>query len=138
MKKLILLAGVAALASCGDTAAVEEEAPAEDVAMEAAAEEEAATAPDGGPMAGSYSLRDMDGNEVGVTTINEDGTYTYAGADGEAMSGTMSMKDDKACFDPEGEAEEVCYPDGGMSEDGDWIRVDPDGNPVGTIVRVEA
>ncbi|MBW0144666.1 hypothetical protein [Sphingomicrobium clamense] len=137
MKKLILLAGVASLAACADTA-VEEEAPAEDAAMEAMAEEEAPTAPDGGPMAGSYSLRDMDGNETGVTTINEDGTYTYVDADGTEVSGTMTMDGDTACFDPDGDDPAVCYPNGGMTEEGEWIRVDPDGNEVGTIVRLEA
>lgn len=140
MKKLILLAGVAALASCGEPAASNDAAPADnDMAMEGMAEEEAATAPDGGPIAGTYALRDMEGTETGRVTIAEDMSYTFSSVDGEETeAGMMSMNEEgKVCFDPEGPKEAACYPGGGaVNEDGSWVDYDEDGNETGTIIRV--
>lgn len=136
MKKFILLAGVAALAACGETA-VEEEAPTEDVVVDEVAE--APTAPDGGPMEGTYALRDMEGTEDGRTTLNADGTYNYVPAEGDAVSGTWEMTDAGVCFDPEGDMEATCYPMAEeVNEDGSWVRIDSEGNEAGTIIRVEA
>lgn len=138
MKKLILLAGVAALASCGDTAATNEAAPAgNDMAMEPMGEEEAMTAPDGGPVVGTYSMRDADGNEMGRTTINADMTYTRTWGD-ETESGTFSISDDGPCFHAEGAEEAECYPPtdaDSVAEDGSWPMSGDEG---GTIIRVEA
>lgn len=139
MKKLILLAGVAALAACGETA-VEEEVPTEEVVVDEVSED-AMTAPDGGPTAGTYALRDMEGAEVARVTLSNDMSYAMVSADGEnTENGTFSFNDEgNICFDPDGDAEMVCYPGGGeVADDGSWPRHDPDGNVVGTVIRVEA
>lgn len=129
MKKLILLAGVAALASCGDTA-TEEAAPAEvveDGMMEPAAEEES--------MAGTYEVTWPDGT-TSTTVINEDGTWTGTGADGTEVSGTYAMNDaGQTCFMQEGE-EARCWTDGETNEDGSINSTDDAGTAI-TYRRVD-
>lgn len=93
MKKLILLAGVAALAACGDTA----EAPAEDVTTADAVVDEAPVMAANDVMGTSWSWTDETGSYV--ETIDADGNYITDTADGEhADHGTAVMKDGKACF----------------------------------------
>ncbi|MBW0144665.1 hypothetical protein [Sphingomicrobium clamense] len=93
MKKLFLLAGAAALASCGDTA-TEEEMPAEDIAMEAEAPAEGDTS----LLGTTWTFTDPEGNEV-IETIDADGNYIAETTDGEHLDhGTMVMKDGQGCF----------------------------------------
>lgn len=112
MKKLILLAGVAALASCGEPAATNDAAPAEnDMAMEAMDAEES--------MAGTYDVRWEDGT-TSQTVMNEDGTWSSTDADGNAIGGTYAMNDEgQTCFSMEGE-EDRCWTDGETDAEG-WV-----------------
>lgn len=93
MKKLILLAGVASLAACADSA-VEEEAPADDMVMEADAPAEG----DISLLGTTWTFTDPEGNEV-IETIDADGNYIADSADGQHLDhGTMVMKDGQGCF----------------------------------------
>ena len=113
MKKLILLAGVAALASCGEPAATNEAAPeADDTTMESMAAEEES-------MAGTYDVRWEDGT-TNQTVMNEDGTWSSTDADGNAIGGTYAMNEaGQTCFSMEGE-EDRCWTDGDTDAEG-WI-----------------
>lgn len=124
MKRLIIIAAVAALSACGERAE-EAAAPAETTAAEAAPAMTAAEA------AGSYDVKYPDGT-TGVTTINADGSFVGTDGKGVETKGMWAMKDGKSCFDPEGDAPEVC-----------WIDDEPDANgvftataPDGTVVTV--
>lgn len=132
MKKLVLLAGAALLASCGE---YEAEAPEEEVAEEAEEMvEEAAMAPDGGPLAATYEVTPEEGDSW-TTTINEDGSYTATYADGTVETGTMEMQDeDTACFDTAGDEEGPMCSDSTIAEDGTWTATGEMGTV--TVVRV--
>lgn len=134
MKKLILIAGVAALAACAESAT--EETVEENVMVADEASADTMMAPDGGPIEGSYEVTTADGTKR-VTTISADGTYIQV-QDGQTIaSGTMTMQDeDTACFDAAGDDEgPVCY-DSEIGEDGTWTSKGPDGDA--TVVRVES
>lgn len=126
MRKLILLAGVAALAACAEA-----EAPEDTEAMEEAT---VAEAPAIEP--GLFEVTSADG-EVGQTRLNADGTYVDI-VDGEQIgSGTWVQRDGQMCFDGDAEGEEeACWTDGPMNEDGSWTATGPDGTTV-TVRRVD-
>ena len=93
MRKLILLASCAALASCADSA-TNEAAPVDNVVVDDVVVEEAAA---NDVMGTSWSFTE-DGTSL-VETIDADGNYIAETADGEhADHGTAVMKDGKACF----------------------------------------
>lgn len=121
MKKLIACAGIFALAACGggeaEPEAMEEEAPAEEVA-----------APEGAVIPGTYDLVYGDGT-VGSVTINDDGTYSGTAGD-QSTTGTVADVDGKACFDPDGDAPALCWTAGEQGEDGSFTSTADDGNVV--------
>ena len=122
MKKLILLAGIAALAACTskepaaeDTAAAE--APAAAVAAAAAA----------APTPGSYDVTGPDGTKL-VATLMADGTYVDRDEAGKVLEkGKWAAKDGKTCFDDEGDKPEVCYTDSAPAADGSFTATEADG-----------
>jgi hypothetical protein len=124
MKKLVLIAAVAALSACSqkadedatDTAAVETPAPAETMAADTVAP-------------GTYDVKMADGT-MGSTVINADGTYTDTDADGKTVSGTFARKDGKDCFDPEGDEPEQCWTTTTPAADGSFTATAPDGTTV--------
>lgn len=122
MKKLMLLASIAALAACsGKQPAAEDTAAAEAPATEAVA---AAPAPS--PTPGSYDVTLPDGTKV-VDTLMADGNYvTRDAADKVTVKGTWAVKDGKTCFVPEGKAEE-CYAEGARGADGSFSATGADG-----------
>ena len=130
MRKLIALAGIAALAACQQA-----EAPAEEAMEEVA---EAPTGIDGGPLAGTYNTVGADG-AAATWTLAEDGTFTLAADGADPVSGTYTNTpgDEGAtfCADPEGdEAGETCFAISVPAEDGSWTATDPDGNVL-TVTR---
>ena len=124
MKKWIALASMAALAACAEA-----EAPAPEPTEEVV---EAATAIDGGPLAGAYQTTDTEGTEA-MWTLAEDGTFTLETEGEDPVSGTYTNTpgDEGAtfCADPDGdEAGETCFAISVPGEDGSWTATDPDGN----------
>ena len=122
MKKLILLAGVAALAACsGKDPAAEETAAAEAPAAEVAAAPGVAATP------GSYDVTGPDGTKL-VATLMADGTYVDRDAAGKVLEkGKWATRDGKTCFDDEGDKAEVCYTDSAPAADGSFTATEADG-----------
>lgn len=121
MKKLIAVAAAAILYACG---------PAEEAEPAPEAEAAAADVPDGGPVAGSYTVTNEDGSTTAWTN-NSDGTYNGTMPDGTESSGTFNMAGREYCYDPAGDGEdlgEVCLAFSDASEDGSWVSTRPDGS----------
>lgn len=130
MKTLIALVSLAALAACAEPAA-ETPTPAETVAAEAAP---ATTAAD---MAGTYEAKYPDGS-VHVVVFDADGNFTETDAEGVVTKGLFAVKDGKSCFNPEGDAAEVCWTDGEPDATGAFSSTAPDGTVVTVTRRAEA
>jgi hypothetical protein len=91
MKKLVLIAAVAALSACNQNKAEPAAAPSEAAATPAAVESAAAV-----NMAGTYNYTYQD--KATVTVMNDDGTYEDS-QDGKSIEkGTWSQKDGQTCF----------------------------------------
>ena len=117
MRKIILIAGIAALAACSKPAEV---APA--------ATETAATAPaaEASAAAGSYDVTAPDGTKS-VATLNADGSYVDTDAAGkETAKGKWATEDSKTCFTPDGGAKE-CYTDSVPAADGSFTATNSKG-----------
>jgi hypothetical protein len=96
VKKLMLIAGIAALAACGQ----KEAAPAENADMNAA--EANMEAPAATPAAfqlneTSWTFTDKDGQAI-QESIDANGNYIANSGEKHVDHGTSVMKDDKACF----------------------------------------
>jgi hypothetical protein len=124
MKKLILIAAVAALSACNQKA---DEAPA-------ATDTAAATpmAAETGVAPGTYDVKDADGT-MGKTVINADGTYVDTDKTGKEMKGTYARKDGKDCFDPDGDAAEMCWTVTTPGADGSFTATSADGKTTVTV-----
>ena len=122
MKKLILLAGIAALAACtGKEPAAEETAAAEAPAAAVAAAPAVTATP------GSYDVTGPDGTKL-VATLMADGTYVDRDEAGKVLEkGKWAVKDGKTCFDDEGDKPEVCYTDSAPAADGSFTATEADG-----------
>ena len=127
MKKLILLASCALLASClGKKPDAEETTAAAAPAAEATAAAAPAATPAAGPAAGSYDITYPDGTK-GVDSLMADGTYVSRdSADKVTDKGTWANKDGKTCFTAEGKAEE-CFALSTPAADGSFAATGPDG-----------
>jgi hypothetical protein len=127
MKKLVLIAAVAALSACNQTA---DEAPV--------ATDTTAAMPEATPMAdngaGTYDVKMADGT-MGKTVINADGTYVDTDKDGKEVRGTFARKDGKDCFDPEGDEAEMCWTVTAPGADGSFTATAPDGKTTVTVTR---
>lgn len=124
MKKLILLVGVVALASClGKAPEAEETTAAAAPATETTAAT-AATAQTAAP--GSYDITYPDGAK-GVDTLMADGTYVSRdSADKVIAKGKWAAKEGKTCFTAEGKAEE-CFTTSTPAADGSFTGTGTDG-----------
>lgn len=130
MKKLALLAAVAALAACSqDEAAVpaetEQPMPAETTAAMDAV------------IPGTSDVKMADGS-MGTTTINADGTYVDTDAEGNEVRGMVANKGGNYCFDPEGDEPEVCWTSTAPGADGSFTATAPDGTKVTVTPRAAA
>lgn len=124
MKKLFLLAAIAALSACSQKAEESKEtaaAPAEAAAPAASA--------DSGTAAGTYDVKMADGT-MASTVINADGSYVDTDAKGKIVKGKFARKDGKDCFDPDGDAAEVCWTVSTPGPDGSFSATAPDGTAV--------
>jgi hypothetical protein len=132
MKRILVIAAIAALSACSKPApAPEAEASA---APEAAAPTAASLAADGGPAHGTYKVTRADG-EVIMDEVKPDGTYSTT-KDGKVIeAGKWEQKSpSQYCFtkDKEG-AKQECAEE--KVEGGVWTSKGPDGK-VSTIERV--
>ena len=128
MKKLVVLAAVAALSACSPKAEPANEtaaAPAEN-AMAAATP---AAAEGYATPAGAYDVKLADGT-MESTVINADGTYVDTDAKGKETKGKFAHKDGKDCFDPDGDAAETCWTVTTPGADGSFTATAPDGTTV--------
>ena len=122
MKKLILFAGIAALAAC-----TSKEPAAEDTAAAEAPAAAVAAAPAAAPTPGSYDVTGPDGTKL-VATLMADGTYVDRDEAGKVLEkGKWAAKDGKTCFDDEGDKAEVCYTDSAPAADGSFTATEADG-----------
>lgn len=124
MRKLVLFAALAALSACSQKTEEKTEtaAPAEEAAP-------AMAAADSGARPGTYDVKMADGT-MGTTIINADGTYVDTDPQGKSVTGTYASKDGKDCFDPEGDAPEVCWSVTPPAADGSFTATSPDGTAV--------
>ena len=99
MRKLVIIAAVAALSACNQNAA--EPAPA---TSEVAAPAATAAAPTMADRAGTYTYDDGKG-QSGTSVMTADGNYTDTSTDGKSVeTGTWKVDDaGKVCFDPMGD-----------------------------------
>ena len=122
MNKLILLAGIAALAAC-----TSKEPAAEETAAAEATAAAVAAAPAAAPTPGSYDVTGPDGTKL-VATLMADGTYVDRDEAGKVLEkGKWAAKGGKTCFDDEGDKAEVCYTDSAPAADGSFTATEADG-----------
>ncbi len=123
MKKLVMIAAIAALAGCSQQA----EKAAE---VEAAPVESAAPAvTDSASFVGDYDVKMADG-KMAKTTINADGTYSNTAPDGKEAKGKFAMKDGKECFDADGDEAEICWTSTKPAADGSFSSTSSTGETV--------
>jgi hypothetical protein len=128
MRKIMMIAAIAALSACSKPA---EEAKAPEAS---AAPTEAAAAP--AIEAGDYTFADKDSKQ-GKLSVAADMTYSATMPDGSAQKGTVSEKDGKACYDAEGDKiPTMCWKNDPPAADGTWTAVSDDGQVV-TVTRVK-
>jgi ABC-type oligopeptide transport system substrate-binding subunit len=121
MRIILTLAAVAALTACSEPAP--EPAPAE------TAEAPPPPMVAEGAAPGTYDVTDVNGG-TGTTTINADGTYVDVNAEGTETRGTYMRRDGQDCFDPEGEAAEMCWTMTPPAADGTFTATSADGTTV--------
>lgn len=124
MKKLVLIAAIAALSACSKQAETSSNADK--------ANAEATPSMPEGTQPGTYDVKNADGS-MGKTVINADGTYIDTDAKGAETKGMFAHKDGKDCFDPEGPAPEVCWTIGTPGADGSFTATTPDGKTTVTV-----
>lgn len=132
MKKLILLAGMVALAACTEVEPEADDAVAidETSAMEA----DAAWT---GFEPGAAQLTDADGVTMDYV-INEDGTFTTTNTEGGTETGTVTMIGERGCFDMDGDDEgAMCWTNSQPGPDGSWQATSDNGD-VATVRPMES
>ena len=125
MKKLALMAAVAALAACSQQAE-------DDAATTPIAEAEATTAAATGTQPGTYEVTMADGTK-GTTVINADGTFVDTDAKGKETRGKFVVRDGKDCFDVEGDEPEECWTVATPGADGSFTATAADGKTTVTV-----
>ncbi len=132
MKRIVLLAAVAALAACSKPATAPE-------ADASATPEAAATniAADGGPSHGKFAVTRSNGDKY-TTDVKPDGTYVVTAADGKVIeTGKWEQKSPESyceTADKEG-AKQKCFAE--KVENGVYTSTDPENGQVSTVVRVK-
>jgi hypothetical protein len=122
MRKLLLVAAVAALSGCNQK-------PAEPAAEPSAAA--TAATPTMADRAGTYTYDDGKG-QSGTSVLNPDGSYTETSTDGKTVETGAWKVDDagKVCFDPKGDDPKQpnrCYAISEPDADGNMTATDDTG-----------
>ncbi|MXO59563.1 hypothetical protein GRI89_08415 [Altererythrobacter salegens] len=125
MKRLILLAGLVAVAGCNQS----EPAPEPTETATTAPAPVMLTANGSAP--GAYTATTPEGT-VTTSTLKADGTYTDTDADGKVTAeGTWAVTDGKTCFTPTTEGvEAMCYTESPAGADGTFTATPDKGDPV--------
>ena len=130
MKKIVLIAALAALSACNQNKAEPAAAPSEAATPAAAATHTMAD------RAGTYTYDDQKGI-TGTSVMNTDGSYTDTDKDGKSEKGAWSVNAaGKVCFDPAGDDPKQpnrCY---ALSEPGPDGMMDATADD-GTVVKVK-
>ena len=126
MKKIVLLAALAAVSACSKKSDEAAPAAAETSAAASGAAEDSAV--------GSYDVKMPDGT-MGKTVINADGTYVDTDAKGAEIKGKFARKDGKDCFDPDGDKPEECWSVEPPAADGSFKATSPDGKVTVTVTK---
>ena len=138
MRKLILIAGFAALVACGqkqEPAATEDtNATVAEADSNAADTNAAAMVTANGSLPGTYEVTMKDGSK-GQTTLSADGSYVDKNPNGTETKGTWNVAGDKTCFDPEGDEGPTCYSESETAADGTFTATPDKGDPV-TVKKV--
>ena len=137
MKKLILLAGLAALAACGqkqETAATDDANATVAEADANAAVSNAAMTTANGSAPGTFEVTTKDGKKA-QSILNADGTYIDKNSDGTESKGTWNVAGGKTCFDPEGDEGPTCYTETSTAADGTFTATPDKGDPV-TVKKI--
>lgn len=142
MKKLILFASIASLATLGacakpeEAAAPPEAAASETMPMDAGTASTEAMADPNAVQPGTYDIVDKD-KKTATLTIAADNTYVFTTEKGP-QKGTVSAKDGKFCYDAEGDKDPtMCWKNGTPAADGTWTATSDDGQIV-TVKRAAA
>jgi hypothetical protein len=135
MKKILIVAAVAAVAACSKPAPAPE--AADTAAPAAATPATGSLAADGKSSDGTFKVTNADGKTI--TEVDKpDGTYTDTDASGKVTeTGKWNQKSPtEFCFTKDGgDGKEVCNTEG-VDAKGVWTSKSPDGK-VATVVRVE-
>jgi hypothetical protein len=135
MKTMLLLAAsAAALAGCNQAAKTTNDvaASASNVTNEMTP---AAMVTANGSAPGTYEVTAKDGKKS-QSVLNADGTYVDKDAAGKELAhGTWSVKDNKTCFDPEGDKGADCYAETAPGADGSFTATSDKGEVV-TVKKV--
>jgi hypothetical protein len=137
MKRLLLVAGFAALAACGqqEPAATEDaNATIAEADANAADSNAAGLLTANGSPPGTYEVTMKDGSK-GQTTLSADGTYVDKNSNGTESKGTWNVAGGKTCFDPEGDEGAMCYTESETAADGTFTATPDKGDPV-TVKKV--
>lgn len=138
MKKLLLVAGFAALAACGqkqESAATEDaNATVAEADANAANSKVAAMTTANGSAPGTFEVTMKDGSK-GQSILNADGTYVDKDASGKESKGTWNVAGGKTCFDPEGDEGPTCYTETATAADGTFTATPDKGDPV-TVKKI--
>jgi hypothetical protein len=138
MKKLLLIAGCAALAACGQTQepAATEDANTTVTEADANAIDPSASAVTtaNGSAPGTYEVTMKDGRKA-QSILNADGTYVDKNSDGTESKGTWNVAGGKTCFDPEGDEGPTCYAETSVAADGTFTATPDKGDPV-TVKKI--
>lgn len=128
MKKILLLAALAALSACSQKSEEKAE-PAAATPTEAAAPAPAGPAVASTTAPGTYDVKLPDGT-IATTVINADGTYVDTDPQGKQVKGQYATHDGKDCFDPEGDALGMCWAVTKPGADGSFTATADDGTVV--------
>ena len=133
MKRIIVIAALAAVAACSQPAPE----PSAEKAAEAPAAAAQTLAADGKPSHGKFTVTGKKGTHT--AEVKPDGTYSVTDADGKVMeTGKWEQKSqEQYCetSDKEG-AKQKCYEEK-VDDKGVYTSKDPETGDVSTVVRVE-